>query len=80
LGSNWRQTVVDEGLGQLGVTLASRMLDAPQLILTNGYGLDSFDHPTVVQYLETEGYALIGVIEKIPGHPHFPFGYDVEPD
>lgn len=79
MASNWSRNVIDEGLGQFGCTLCARMLAAPQLILTNSYDWDNFDRPAVVQFLITEGYALIGVIDKVPGHPNFPFGYDVTP-
>lgn len=77
---SWSQDVARQGLGSLGITLCSRLLGTAQNFLTNQpAGGDCIQYlvPTAVN----PHAAYVGTtLSKLPGHPHFPYGYDVEPN
>lgn len=77
--SNWGRNVSDLGLGDLGATLAARLLDAPQYIFTNVTSLSTIPLVAVFQLpdMADDPYAT-AVASRLPGS-HFPYGYDVEP-
>lgn len=76
----WGRWVSELGVSSSGCTLASRLLGFPRFIATNG----SFGITTTFRYwlepLHEDDPYLLGVATKVPGFPHFPYGYLVEPD
>lgn len=87
--SRWRELVAESGMGSaIGqVPIQSRWarLAARLLVPISGYqAIVALTNSSDV-YFATEPSGdydwLIGAVHgPVPGHPHFPFGYEVEPD
>ncbi len=78
--SKWSANVFKEGLGQTGATIASRTLTTtPIFVLTNSHFASAYFRAWEVPSDMTLPYVEWAFFIP-PGHPHFPFGYAVEPD
>lgn len=75
----WRYGLTRVGLTG-AVTLAARLLDPFEGILTNNRGFFTGLNP-VIYLLPGEGLPDIYLpFPAFPSAPHFPYGYEVEPD
>lgn len=78
--SSWGRNVSDYGLAWTGATVCSRWLADPSVILTN----EALPNPNLArewQILTDVSFPYVtAALGKVPGHPHFPYGYDVEPN
>lgn len=77
---SWGRAVTELGLAHTGATLAARRLGFPQLVLTNasagpaGYWGWNMSFPDA-------GFAYVPfTYHYLAGHPHFPGGWEVDPD
>lgn len=78
--SSWSRNVTDEGFACLGLSLCSRMLILPDQFLTN---LTLFDGTVAVKLrfpLDTDEPLESSGVDVPPTHPHFPYGFAVDPD
>lgn len=76
----WGRNVLEFGCGDFGATLCSRFPGPPGPIIgitnvTVGNSAYWFTIPLNPDLPMT--FQLVG---KLPGHPHFPYGWAVEPD
>lgn len=78
--SNWRLGVWKYGLTNLGLRLAARWLDLPNHLIcqwTDGVNVACYQYGNVG---DDRGWYFLGSIPITPAHPHFPYGFRVEPD
>ena len=77
---SWGRNVVDYGLGDLGITVCSHMLDLPGRVLTNlltpSSGLPVYFFIPLDTGLV---FYLSGNVSRVPGS-NFPYGHPVVPD
>lgn len=78
--SNWRETAWDTGFSYQGVGLCARWLDdVPiQRWITNR--ADIGNTVWALRDLGTGNWVFAGLLPKLVGHPHFPYGYRVTTD
>lgn len=76
----WGRNITDYGLGDLGATMASPLHDRPQELHLNvlAYGGTKALYAQVPT--DTSTPYTIAAVDPRPGHPHFPYGYWVDPD
>lgn len=77
---DWGRNVTEFGLGDLGATMAAIYPFPPAIYLTNReFGPDAF---IGTQQVPTDTSPRISFYPypKMPGHPHFPYGWAVTPD
>lgn len=80
MGHRWAQNVADYGLGGLGATIASRVLSGTGAgwIMMNDHAV-SGNLAALLPAFPHLPYQ-IARIPGVVGHPHFPYGREVEPD
>jgi hypothetical protein len=78
--SEWRMNVWRIGLQHTGIRLAARLVGASDgAYLTDESDFAGFHN--VYQLSPFSGrYENVGRVFSFPGHPHFPYGWTVEPD
>lgn len=76
----WGRNVTKYGLGSAGATLAARLLLTTGVIYTNAPGSLPGQFVVWLIHPDTELPFLAFNGTKLPGHPHFPYGYLVESD
>lgn len=78
--SNWRLNVWETGLASDYIRLAAYLHGyEPGIVMA----LDERRPDSISEYVlisDDWGYRYAGSVPPRPGHPHFPFGYDVTPD
>lgn len=80
MASNWGDGPGRYGLGSTGCTLASRVLEPLGRILTNANTGNGSVFATAYLFLDTGEIVGSGPFPIPATHPHFPYGYAVEPD
>lgn len=76
----WGRNITTYGLGDLGATVCSRFLGSGLVVFTNSWRADIGRFLAAVKTPDGEAWVFTYGYEPVPGHPHFPYGWPVEPD
>lgn len=76
----WGRNITTYGVGDCGATMCSRVLSGSfNQILTNSLTSGGLALVWELPSLVNPSYGL-GTFIRLPGHPNFPYGYNVDPD